>query len=134
MSIDIAQVVRRAWDWATAAFRRRPTRPRTLRLRQHLDMPAREALHAHELVVVGPADHPKWLTFPCPCGCGEPLLLSLNPSRRPRWSVTADARGRPSVWPSVRRTDGCLSHFWIRAGQVEWCADTGHLARVNLDG
>jgi hypothetical protein len=96
-------------------------------------MPAREALKAHELVVVGSADHPKWLTFPCPCGCDEPLLLSLNLRRRPRWSVTADARGRPSVSPSVRRTAGCFSHFWIRGGQVHWCADTGAPERMNPD-
>ncbi|WP_108519109.1 DUF6527 family protein [Bradyrhizobium algeriense] len=89
------------------------------------EMPPREILEAGVLVVVGPKRNPKWATFLCPSGCGMPLLLSLSQTRRPRWSVASDWLGRPSLSPSVRRTDGCRCHFWLRRGSVDWCADTG---------
>jgi len=89
------------------------------------DMPGREELNSGEIVIVGPLERPKWLTFPCPSGCGEPLLLSLNKERRPRWSIQCDWLGRPSISPSVHRTDGCRCHFWLRKGRVEWCKDSG---------
>lgn len=95
------------------------------RVRWVRDMPAKTDLRPGELVVVGERRSPKWATMPCPSGCGTPLLLSLGWSRRPRWSVVTDGWGRPTLSPSVRRTDGCRCHFWLRRGVVEWCADTG---------
>lgn len=89
------------------------------------EMPPRELLEAGQLVIVGPTEAPKWITFQCPSGCGVPLLLSLSPNRRPRWSVTTDWLGRPSVKPSVHRPDGCKCHFWIQRGNVIWCEDSG---------
>lgn len=91
----------------------------------NVDMPARERLRAGIAVVVGLKERPKWVTFQCPSGCGTPLLLSLSPERRPRWTVTSDWLGRPSIDPSVRRTDGCRCHFWMRKGRIEWCTDSG---------
>ncbi|WP_407695279.1 DUF6527 family protein [Sinorhizobium saheli] len=88
-------------------------------------MPAPEELPAGTAVVVGPSQRPKWVTFQCPSRCGTSLLLSLNPDRRPRWAVTSDWLGRPSIHPSVRRVDGCRCHFWMRNGRVEWCKDSG---------
>lgn len=96
-----------------------------------LEMPAPEDLPTGWAIIVGPASRPKWVTFQCPSGCKEPLLLSLNPDRRPRWTVTFDWLGRPSINPSIRRPDGCRSHFWIRKGQVEWCKDTGGIFSEN---
>jgi len=87
--------------------------------------PPRDAVRPGRLLVVGGPGYRKWAYFRCPCGCSEIIMLSLNQSRRPRWTVTLDNRGRPTVDPSVRQTAGCFSHFWIRAGMVEWCADTG---------
>lgn len=52
-------------------------------------------------------------------------MLSLSKSTRPRWSVTIDRLGRPTLQPSVRQVAGCYSHFWVRRGAVEWCGDTG---------
>lgn len=96
-----------------------------------LDMPAPEELPKGKAVVVGPSQRPKWVTFQCPSGCGTPLLLSLNPERRPRWSVDSDWLGRPSIHPSVRRIDGCRCHFWMRGGRVEWCKDSGGIFPEN---
>lgn len=90
-----------------------------------LEMPAPEKLRSGTAVVVGPMERPKWVTLQCPSGCGTPLLLSLNPDRKPRWAVTFDWLGRPSISPSVHRMDGCRCHFWVRKGRVEWCQDSG---------
>ena len=46
--------------------------------------------------------------------------LSLSEKRRPRWSVTVDALGRPTVTPSVHVLNGCRCHFWIRRGAIDW--------------
>jgi hypothetical protein len=57
----------------------------------------------------------------CPCGCGETIELMLLPEAKPRWTLSADAGGRPSLSPSVWRRTGCRSHFWLREGRVRWC-------------
>lgn len=82
------------------------------------------------LYLVAGRGGPKWAAFLCPCGCGERVLLSLSRERRPRWSVDADWFGRPTVSPSVRQTDGCMSHYWVRNGRVDWCRDTGGTKRM----
>lgn len=96
-----------------------------LRVEHCQEMPARDQLLGAVVHVVGERAAPKWATFPCPCGCGTPVLLSLNPRRRPRWAVKQDWLATATISPSIRRNDGCRSHFWIRNGEVRWCADTG---------
>ncbi|WP_416235422.1 DUF6527 family protein [Nitrospirillum sp. BR 11164] len=73
------------------------------------------------LLVVTNGALQKWACFRCPCGCGERVLLSLAENRRPRWSVSVDWLGRPTLSPSINRLDGCRSHFWVRRGRIEWC-------------
>ncbi|MDX2027180.1 MAG: DUF6527 family protein [Alphaproteobacteria bacterium] len=77
------------------------------------------------VIVVGGKGYQKWAYFRCPCGCRETIMLSLNKTTRPRWAVNIDKRGRPTITPSIRQTAGCLSHFWIRNGVIDWCRDTG---------
>jgi hypothetical protein len=105
-------------------FRKRPA---FIVLRAH-DVPVRDTLKPGVAVLVGPRGAPKWLSLPCPCGCNVPYLLSLSHSRRPQWTVALDWAGRPTVTPSVRRLDGCRSHFWLRRGEVDWCRDSGEAA------
>jgi len=57
----------------------------------------------------------------CPCGCDATIELMVLPGAKPRWSVTADAAGRPTLHPSVWRNTGCKSHFWVRNGRIFWC-------------
>lgn len=57
----------------------------------------------------------------CPCGCGETLELMLLKEVRPRWDITADRRGFPTLHPSVWLKTGCKSHFWLHSGKVVWC-------------
>lgn len=78
-----------------------------------------EEIRAGKLVLVGPAEKPKWLRSACPCGCGEVLSLNLMGSYYPQWTVKADANGTLSVSPSVNATS-CDSHFWIRGNRIDW--------------
>ena len=56
----------------------------------------------------------------CPCGCGETIELMLLSCVAPRWDLQVDARGRPTLYPSIWRTVNCKSHFWERRGRVVW--------------
>lgn len=89
------------------------------------DFPAPDELASGLLHVVQDGNRRKWACMPCPCGCGHRLQLSLSAASRPRWTVDLDWLERPTLHPSVRETDGCRAHFWVRQGRVEWCADTG---------
>lgn len=59
----------------------------------------------------------------CPCGCGRKLEVMLLAEVRPRWDLSIDSNGYPSLSPSVWVKDGCKSHFWLRRGNIMWCAD-----------
>ncbi|WP_354678502.1 DUF6527 family protein [Cupriavidus plantarum] len=73
------------------------------------------------LYVVG-ENEPYWLAaFVCPCGCGETIQLPMITGQRPRWTLDSKGTRLPSLSPSVDRTVGCRSHFWIRAGKIWWC-------------
>lgn len=82
------------------------------------------------IIVVGWKTHKKWAYFKCPCQCGEIVQLPLMPDSRPHWTVFIDRYGYPTIQPSVRRNEGCYSHFWVRKGNVKWCEDTGRSSRV----
>jgi len=57
----------------------------------------------------------------CPCGCGRAIELLLIPEVEPRWDLTLNARGQPSLTPSVWLNSGCRSHFWVQHGRILWC-------------
>ena len=83
------------------------------------DNPAPGTLVFGVFLVVRSGRTPKWAYLFCPCGCGEIIMLSLSSARRPRWTVSVDFLGRPTVWPSIHQTAGCRSHFWLRKGNIE---------------
>lgn len=58
--------------------------------------------------------------FQCPCGCGDVIELVLLPNVKPRWDIYIDWRGRPTLSPSVWKTTGCRSHFWVKDGKIKW--------------
>jgi hypothetical protein len=51
--------------------------------------------------------------FICPCGCGEWVTLNLIPNTKPCWKIALN-----SITPSIQRTVGCKSHFFINNGTV----------------
>lgn len=85
--------------------------------------PTPDQLQVGSLVVVCDGTLDKWACFRCPGGCGEKIQLSLSQARRPRWAVRLDWLLRPTIEPSVRQLNACRCHFWIKHGQVQWCAD-----------
>jgi hypothetical protein len=90
-----------------------------------------QQLRMSRLYVVGARSTPWSVALPCPCGCGERIHLSLLIGDYPRWTLTIDARGRPTLFPSVWRTVGCRSHFFLRRGRLHWCDGNGY--RTLLD-
>lgn len=90
------------------------------------DHPSPDDLVVGRLVVVRDGPVEKWICLRCPCGCGEKILLNLSANKSPRWRVSVDWLRRPTAEPSVLQVRGCRSHFWIKGGRIDWCADSGH--------
>ena len=74
----------------------------------------------HEMLIVGGKRFVKWAYFKCPCGCGETVVLPLIKSKGPSWSLKVDRLGRPTLTPSIWKTEGCKSHFYIKKGLIIW--------------
>jgi hypothetical protein len=75
------------------------------------------------LYVVGSRDAPFCAAMLCPCGCREPLYMSLVADDKPTWRVKIYADGTPTMTPSIRRVVGCRSHFFLFWGRVRWVRD-----------
>jgi hypothetical protein len=56
----------------------------------------------------------------CPCGCQSIIQLSLIADDRPRWRAHIESDGAVTLHPSVWRTKGCNSHFFVRSGRIKW--------------
>lgn len=73
------------------------------------------------IYVIGTKKYPWQIIFSCPCGCTNAINLNLLMEVRPNWSYRLDNKKRISISPSICRTSGCKSHFFVRKGQIE-CA------------
>ncbi len=82
-------------------------------------LPAR--LPTRKVVLAREAEEDWCVGMRCPCGCGHRIELLLIREAKPRWDLTVDAFGWPSLRPSVWLQGGCRSHFWLRHGRIEWC-------------
>lgn len=69
--------------------------------------------------LVGSESSPKWVAFDCPCKSGHRLMVNLDSSRRPRWSIV---QSKPlTLKPSIDSMDrGRRCHYWLRDGKVRW--------------
>ena len=117
---------RRAQGELESWFRQQPLPPLVFAAVNNVELPPRndEVLTGNFYRVVRKGQA-KWALFLCPCGCAEVITLSLQRIHSPRWAVKHNKTGRPTMWPSVWRDIGCLSHFWIDDGRVYWCHNTG---------
>ena len=97
------------------------------------DHPSRDALPKNYVLVVGGPSYKKWAYLKCPCGCGDFVMLSISKKTRPSWSVSLDFFNRPTIYPSILQTSGCMSHFWIKKGVVKWCKDTGKSSNISIN-
>jgi hypothetical protein len=77
-----------------------------------------EQLPSRAAVLVGPAEKPKWIAFDCPCGRGHRVMLNLDRSRSPAWSLVSQ---RPlTLSPSIDDSTVGRCHFFIRQGKIKW--------------
>lgn len=63
---------------------------------------------------------PRLLLLRCPCGCGDIVTINLDPSAGPAWKTYLPNGdwSRATVYPSVWRDSGCMSHFIISRGNI----------------
>lgn len=59
------------------------------------------------------------VTFLCPCGCRETIMVNLVGSK-PVWKAYIFEGNLIKLRPSIWRESGCKSHFWITHGKVIW--------------
>lgn len=78
-------------------------------------LPRRRLLHMID------EGQPWAVVLSCPCGCGEPIELSLSRASKTHWTLTVE-RERPTLRPSVWRNTGCRAHFWVERGRIRWVA------------
>jgi hypothetical protein len=108
--------LRNVWAWLTGLFRRKPRPWATLTADDLPDAPQEKTVY-----LVGEGEYLWFVAFLCPCGCEELVQLNLLPDARPRWTVVRNSNGTVTISPSVWRVAGCRSHFFLRAGLIEWC-------------
>jgi hypothetical protein len=114
----IAAALAAMWDWLRSWFVR-PARPlKTLRAEE---MP--ERLDPKAVYILGEREHVWFVAMVCPCGCKATLQMSLLPDAKPRWRLVEHDDGTISLQPSVWRKVGCRSHFYLRRGLIQWCAE-----------
>lgn len=82
-----------------------------------------DALASDLVYLVGDTPDPWAATFECPCGCGQAIRLSLVGRDKPSWRARVSSKGRVTLTPSIWRTKGCKSHFFVRDGRVLWAKD-----------
>lgn len=58
--------------------------------------------------------------FHCPCGCGELLELLLLKEVSPHWSIEFSDESHVNIYPSIWKSKGCKSHFFIRSNRIIW--------------
>jgi hypothetical protein len=110
--------------WAGARTRRGPR----IRFQHVEDLP--DSLQPATLYVAGEEPHLWAAAILCPCGCGEVIHLNLLEDATPSWTLRHHRDGSVTVLPSVWRTKGCRSHFFIRNSRIVWCRFEGEGAEA----
>lgn len=65
----------------------------------------------------------EWLAeLQCPCGCSKKIELILLQEESPHWNLIKHQDGTVSFRPSIWRTTGCKSHFFLTKGKIIWCS------------
>lgn len=72
------------------------------------------------IYIIGEPGNAWLITFSCPCGCKNIVHLNLLEEAEPKWYYKINKKRRISIYPSVWRTKGCKSHFFVRASKIKW--------------
>ena len=60
------------------------------------------------------------IVIACPDGCGDHITVNLDDQAGPAWRLYQRPQGL-TLFPSVRRDSGCLSHFVVWHNTILWC-------------
>ena len=82
-----------------------------------------DAFDPSRVYLVGEDRVPWSAALLCPCGCGAEIRVSLVKNDRPRWRVKRHFNGTVTLHPSIWRSKGCRSHFFLRRGRIVWVRD-----------
>lgn len=93
--------------------------------------PVPDNIQAGVVYIIRSSGFQKWAMFLCPRHENEIIQLCLMRNRRPHWTVKTDLLGRPTINPSVRQLKGSFAHFWVKAGHIEWCSDSGRAYNIS---
>lgn len=74
----------------------------------------------NNIYIVGVVNQPWLLAFKCPCGCQSLIQLNLLTNAEPCWDFWINKKNKISISPSVWRTVGCKSHFFVKKGKIDW--------------
>lgn len=85
-------------------------------------------IRARRAFLVAARTRRKWLVFDCPCGSGHRILLNLDRSRRPFWTLRVTENRRFTLHPSIDyRDDRRSCHYFLSEGRVQWVAEESGL-------
>lgn len=56
----------------------------------------------------------------CPCGCKKQLNMNLMKDYHPHWQYKINSKNIITLNPSINRTVGCKSHFFVKQGKIIW--------------
>lgn len=88
-------------------------------------IPDNSTIKERDFIEVVFDNKPYWAIFKCPCGCDTVISLPLQETHNHYWKLIKSKKGKPTLYPSVWQNKGCLSHFILIKGKVEWCNNTG---------
>lgn len=78
------------------------------------------AISGTDIFIIQDGNEAELLAFKCPCGCGADILLNLLKDASPKWSYKIDNMGKIYISPSVWRSVGCKSHFFLKEDKIIW--------------
>jgi len=93
--------------------------PRFYAVKQADEIP--DELVENLFYLIGQKEHIWCGVVLCPCGCKKAIHLNLLPKGSPKWSFRIEKDKTISIYPSIWRTSGCCSHFFLNQGKVHWC-------------
>lgn len=112
----------RVIDWVLGA----PATYKAFSVEDAPEIPGRGAVY-----LVGDANAPWFAAMRCPCGCGRTLEMNLLPDDDPMWRVERHRDTSITLHPSIWLKTGCLSHFFLRRGKIEWVTAAQRRRRIS---
>lgn len=79
-----------------------------------------ENVNEKTIYIIGDSSQPWLLAFNCPCGCHNLIQLNLLKDADPCWKYKVTRKKKINISPSVWRTTGCKSHFFVRKSKIDW--------------